>query len=88
MENIGCTLIILLNINGAAVLSDAGGATQENKVARGNEHVAETNIQTACPVPSDSTYRDAQPAKYQDPHTPRTGWKVQFTHNLKHRSNV
>ena len=44
----------------------------ENKVARGNEHVAETNVQTACPVPRDSTYRDAQPAKSQDPDTSRT----------------
>ena len=72
MENIGCTLIILFNMNGAAVLSDAGGAPQENEVARGNEHMAETNVQTACHVPRDSTYRDAQPAKPQDPDTPRT----------------
>ena len=43
MENIGCTLIILFNMNGAAVLSDAGGAPQENKVTRVNEHVAETS---------------------------------------------
>ena len=57
MENSGCTLIILFNMKGVAVLSDAGGAPQENKVARGNEHVAETNVQTACPVPRDSTYR-------------------------------
>ena len=59
-------------MNCAAVLSDAGGASQENKVARGNEHVAETNVQTACPVPRDSTYRDPQPAKSQDPDTPST----------------
>ena len=55
-------------MNVAAVLSDGGGATQENKVATG--HVAETNVQTACPVARDSTYRDAQPAKSQDPDTP------------------
>ena len=59
-------------MNGVAVLSDAGGAPQENKVARSNEHVAETNVQTACPVHRDSTYRDAQPAKSQDPYTPMT----------------
>ena len=40
MENIGCTLIIVFNMNDAAVLSDAGGAPQDNKVARGNELVA------------------------------------------------
>ena len=59
-------------MNGAAVLSDAGGAPQENKVARDNEHVAETNVQTACPVSRDSSYRDAQPAKSQDPDRPWT----------------
>ena len=72
MENIRCTLIILFNMNGAAVLSNAGGAPQENKVAGGNEYVAEINVQTACPVSRDSTYRDAQPAKSEDPDTPRT----------------
>ena len=71
-ENIGCTLIILFNINGAAALSDAGGAPQENKVARVNEYVAETNVQTACLMSRDSTHRDAQPAKSQDPDIPRT----------------
>ena len=45
-------------MNGAAVLSDVGGALQENKVVWGNEHVAETNVQTACPVSRDSTFRD------------------------------
>ena len=59
-------------MNGAAVLSDASGTTQENKVARGTEHVVETNVQTACPVPRDSTYRDAQPAKPHDLDTSRT----------------
>ena len=64
-------------MNGVAVLSDASGAPQENKVARGTEHVAETNVQTACPMPRDSTYHDAQSVKSQDPDTDR---KVSQTH--------
>ena len=61
MECTDCKSIILYD--DAATLVDAGGPSQENKVARGHEHVPESNVQTACSVPRDPTWRDAPLAK-------------------------
>ena len=52
----------------------------KNEVARGNKHVTETNVQAACPVPLNSTCRDAQSEKSQDADTHRTfSQKKNFT---------
>ena len=45
--------------------------TTRKSAGRSNEHVEESNVQTACPLPRKATHRNAPVAMSPDPGTPK-----------------
>ena len=60
-RNIIITLLLITSLSNRFI---ARSTPWNEEVARGKRHVAETNVQTACPIPRDFTHHGAQPAKF------------------------